>query len=176
MPRAFTAIDIPPEIAEKLSNIQEEIDVGRPVKPEKMHVTFQFFSELTESELEKVENHLRTIEFEAFEIQVKGLGVFPSEKYIRVIWAGIESAEIRELYRKISDHSVPADNNHDFRPHVTLARVDDVRRGDKKKIHDTLEKYDGKSLGTFTAEKVKLYRSELKPEGSEYTKLYSKNL
>lgn len=176
MPRAFTAIDIPPEIAEKLSNIQEEIEVGRPVNPEKMHITFEFFKELPQGKIEELEKHLQELEFQPFTIQVQGLGVFPSEKYIRVIWAGINSENIHSLHEEVSDHSLNPDNGYEFQPHVTISRVDDVRRGDKKRIHDALEKYSEQTFGTFTAEKVKLYRSDLKAEGSEYTELYVKNL
>lgn len=176
MPRAFTAIDIPQEIAEKLSEVQEEIGIGRPVKAEKMHITLEFFEDLTKEDIEEIKNHLQKLDFEAFEVKVKDLGVFPSEKYIRVIWAGIESEKIREIYEKSSGHSISSDNDHEFRPHVTLARVDDVRRGDKKRIHEALEEYSGVSFGSFEVEKLKLYESSLKSDGSEYNEIYLKNL
>lgn len=176
MPRAFTAIDIPQDLAENLSEIQGALDIGRPVDSEKMHITFEFFEELTRGEINSLETHLQNLEFEPFEIELTGLGVFPSESYIRVIWAGVESEKISKLYEKSSNHSIKSDNNHEFRPHVTLARVNDVRRGDKKRIHETLERYSDTSFGSFMAENLKLYESELGSEGSEYTEIHVENL
>ena len=176
MPRAFTAIDIPSRITQRLSTVQEELEVGRPIKSEKMHITLEFFENLETSQLNKLQKHLNQIETKPFNVEVKNLGVFPSESYIRVIWAGINSKHINELYRKASRHELEADNDHEFRPHVTLARVDDVRRGDKKRIHEKLRKYSGHSFGSFEAEKLKLYKSELGPKTSNYSELYTREL
>jgi len=176
MPRAFTAIDIPQNIAERLSQVQEELEVGKPTRPEKMHITLEFFQDLDSEEIDKLQNHLEKLETKTFQIEIKGLGVFPSEKYIRVIWAGVNSEKIHELHRESSKHNLESDNNHKFRPHVTIARVNDVRRGDKKKIHETLEKHSEEVFGSFKAEELKLYRSDLGADSSKQAEIYSRKL
>ncbi len=176
MVRAFTAVPIPEQISQKLSQTAKQINAGRPVKPEKMHITLEFFDHLNPEEREKVEEALNQINLEPFEIEVKGLGVFPSKNYIRVMWADVKSEKIFELNRHASQHSVKSDNDHEFRPHITLLRVDNVRKGDKKRLHQALEDYHDTSFGTFNAEEVNLYRSDLKPSGSKYSVLESRKL
>lgn len=176
MPRAFTAIDIPQNVAGKLAETQQKIGVGKPVDPEKMHITLEFFQDINEEEIEEIKEGLERTELQSFPVEVKGLGVFPSKDHIRVLWAGIESEKIREIYRKTSNATPESDNDHDFLPHVTISRVKDMRRGDKKKIHRGLENYQDRGFGEFEASKIKLYRSEFGQKGTEYTELYVKNL
>lgn len=176
MTRAFTAVPVPLETARKLSKIQESIKVGNPVKPEKMHITFEFFENLGEEEIRKVEDHLQGLEAGSFKVKLKGLGVFPSKNRIRVIWAGVESERISQIYRKACDHPVQSDNSHEFKPHVTLARVSKLRRGEKKKIHEKLRELEGEKLGEFQASRIVFYRSEMRPEGSKYSAIAVKRL
>lgn len=176
MPRAFTAIDIPADIAQKLSETQDNIDVGDPVKPEKMHITLEFFKNLQMEQAERIEKGLEKLEINPFEVEVKGLGVFPSKQYIRVIWAGIESENIEKTYQQTSDITPKSDNDHEFLPHVTISRVKDVRRRDKKKIHQALDDHQDTSFGCFKVEELKLYQSHLEASRSRYEELYVKHL
>lgn len=176
MPRVFTAIDIPQEISKKLAETQEKIGVGTPLPAEKMHITLEFFQDINEDEIEEIKKGLEKTDLQPFQVKVKGLGVFPSKDHIRVLWAGIESEKIREIYRKTSDATPESDNDHDFLPHVTISRIKDMRRGDKKKIHRGLEKHRDRKFGEFKASNIKLYRSDLTQRGTKYTELHVKNL
>jgi len=176
MPRAFTAIDIPMEIAEKLAETQQEIGVGTPVKPEKMHVTLEFFQNLSQNQMKQVRKGLSATDAKPFQMRVKGLGVFPSKHHIRVLWAGIESEKIGEVHREISGLTVESDNDHDFLPHVTINRIKDMRRGDKKRIHRGLEKYSEEVFGEFEVSQIKFYRSEFMQKGTEYREIYVEKL
>jgi 2'-5' RNA ligase len=174
--RAFTAIPIPRKHSQKLAKIQEELGAGKPVRPEKMHITFEFFEELDQDEARTIRNHLEEIKLEAFDIRIKGIGAFPSRKHIRVLWAGIESDRIGEAYRKASNHSIESDNDHEFKPHITLSRVKNLKKGEKKHIHQKMKDYRGREIGSFEASKIVFYKSEMTSSGSEYSKLYVKNL
>ncbi|MFP4229908.1 MAG: RNA 2',3'-cyclic phosphodiesterase [Candidatus Nanohaloarchaea archaeon] len=176
MARAFTAIDIPDEVAQRLSRIQEEIGVGKPVRPEKMHVTLEFFQDLSREEIDQTVESLEGLEFRPFKAKVKGLGVFPSKRFIRVLWAGVDSREVEKLYKRSCSVTPESDNDHDFRPHITLSRVKDLKRGEKKRVHEALQKYSGKGFGSFKVDKLRFYRSRLQENGSEYTELYVKDL
>jgi 2'-5' RNA ligase len=176
MPRAFTCIDIPEEIAEKLSETQKELGVGRPVKPEKMHITLEFFKHISENEMNQIENEFEKLDIRPFNIQIKGLGVFPSKKHIRVLWAGAESSQIRNVYQSTSEVTPPSSNKHDFHPHVTLARIKNLWKGDKKKIHQALEDFSSEKFGSFEASEIKLYESLLGEKGSNYREIYVKEL
>lgn len=176
MPRAFTCIDIPGEISEKLSETQKELGVGKPVEPEKMHITLEFFKDISEDEMNKIEDEFGRLKIKPFNIDIRGLGVFPSKKHIRVLWAGAESDQIRDLYQKTSEVTPPSSNKHDFHPHVTLARIKNLWKGDKKKIHQALEDFSGKKFGSFEASEIKLYESVFDEKGSKYREICVKKL
>ena len=176
MTRAFTAIPIPEEQTKKLREIQEELNVGRPVPPEKMHITFEFFEDLDELEIAEIKTYLESIKTEPLNIRIKGLGAFPSKKFVRVLWAGIESESIESLFKKASNHEVDSDNDHDFRPHITLNRVDKLRALEKKHVHEIMEEYNGKVIGSFQASELVFYESEMTSNGAKYRKMYVKGL
>ena len=176
MTRAFTAVPLPEDQARKLEKIQEELNVGKPVPTEKMHITFEFFEDLDELEIAEIKTYLESLKTEPLNIRIKGLGAFPSKKFIRVLWAGIECKKIKKLYRKASGHEIDSDNDHDFRPHVTLSRVDELRALEKKHVHQIMEEYNGKVIGSFQAPELVFYESEMSSDGAKYRKMYSKKL
>ena len=176
MPRAFTCIDIPTDIAEKLSETQKELGVGNPVEAKKMHITLEFFEDISEKDMNNIETEFNHLDIEPFDIEIKGLGVFPSKNHIRVLWASAKSPKIREVYKRTSEVTPPSSNKHDFHPHVTLSRIKNLRKGDKKRIHQALEDFSDVKFGEFKASKIKLYKSVLGENGSSYHEIESKEL
>jgi 2'-5' RNA ligase len=171
--RAFTAVDIEDrEILLKLKEISDELDYGfNQVKPEKMHITLQFFQEITDKETDKVIEAMKNTDLNPFILTIKGAGVFPSKDHIRVVWAGIQSEEIFELKKQVSDHSVESDNDHEFLPHITLARVNNISRRDKKEFRKKLDQLQNKNIGKLRVEEVKLFESVRKSNGVKYRTL-----
>lgn len=168
--RVFTAVDIQDrELLLKLEEMQEELDYGfNKVEPDKMHITLQFFQNVKDEEVDEVIEAMRDVDKDPFSLEIKGAGVFPSKDYIRVVWAGVKSEDIHELKERVSNHSVPSDNNHDFHPHVTLARVDKISRRDKKEFRKKLEEYEGERIGELEVNSVKLFESVPTGNGNEY--------
>ena len=60
-----------------------------------------------------------------------------------------------------------------FSPHLTIGRLRDSRA--KKKLRNVLEQIRTEP-GSFKAEKITFYKSELMPEGPVYTELKSVKL
>ena len=91
--RLFIAVQVPEELRGKLGALSKEIEQEgiRPVKPEKMHITLRFIGEYPEDKVGEIEEMLKSVRFKGFDCSLKGVGVFPNEDYIRVVWAGIES-------------------------------------------------------------------------------------
>jgi len=176
--RAFTAVDIEnPETLRKLQKVQEEINYGfNKTIPEKMHLTLQFFQDIGPEQVEEVEKGMQNIDLEPFEMQIKGVGVFPSRKHVRVVWAGIESEKIFELKNQVSNHSVPEDNDHDFLPHITLARVNGISRTEEKNFRQKLEELKEKNIAKLKVDSVKLFESVHNEINTEYRVLGEKKL
>lgn len=178
MVRAFTAIDIEDEeVLEELERIQKQIDLGFSLTDtSQMHITLRFFEDASEEDLDKIAGALRNVEKQPFKLEIRGLGAFPSEDYIRVVWAGAENESIHRLYRETGTHNVSPDTENSFKPHVTLARVEDISKEKKKKLQRTLKEFEDHSFGEIEVNGLKLYRSDLKPSGASYTELASVDL
>ncbi len=176
--RAFTAVDIEDrEILLKLQELQDELDFGfNLVEPEKMHITLEFFQDIDEEAAEEIIQAMKQVEIDPFTLEVEGAGVFPSKDYIRVVWTGVESEEVFSLKKQVSQHSIESDNDHDFHPHVTLARVKRISRMHKKDFREKLEELEGEEIGTLEVDSIKLFESVRTGNGTEYRLLEEEKL
>ena len=170
MARVFSAIHIEDEkVLREMENVRDTIDLGFSKVPrEKFHVTLQFFEEINRRQIKKVEKTLENIETGPFEVEIRGVGAFPSEEYIRVVWAGMKSSKIFDLQKQAKVHNVPSENHHEFKPHSTFRRVDDVSNAKKEKLQRNIKEFKDHSFGKLKIDSVKLFESELTPDGSKY--------
>lgn len=170
MTRVFTAVEIEDrDVLDELEYIRNILDMDfRTVSRKKMHITLEFFKDLDEEEIEHLIDHLKEAELESFNAEIKGVGVFPSKDYIRVAWAGAEAEEFDLLHEEVSSHELESDNSHDFHPHITLFRVDNLSKKRKKKLRKGLQEYKEYFFGEININSVKVYESRLSEEGSEY--------
>lgn len=183
--RAFIAVDIPPVIQKA---IQQNIDylrkaIGESVRwvpVQNIHLTLKFLGDVSPANVEILTQTLRAEadSCPAFDFSVGGLGSFPSPRRIRVLWVGIQApAELEALQRGVESACVRLGYEADsrpFSPHLTLGRVrEHVTASDQRRIQKTLEETTIDSLGTARVDSVHLYKSDLKPGGSVYTKLFS---
>lgn len=180
--RLFVSVDLPDALAEPIADVQEplaETPGIRTTDPTQAHVTLKFLGEVSPDRLDELETALEAAITDAgvspFEARVAGLGAFPSTDYIRVIWLGFDEGEERlaTLQAPIETRLVecgfdPAD--HDFTPHVTIARMDDARGKDR--VQEFLTDRDP-SIGTIQVESVSLTESTLTDSGPEYTTVRS---
>lgn len=166
--RLFVAVEIPGKIKEKMGGLGEELpDEGlKKVGPGLMHITLKFLGEVEEVQLEELKNALGKVEFHPFGVKVKGVGVFPKEDYVKVVWAGTESEGLGELAGKVELALAPMfpREMRGFSGHLTLARV--KRRIDVK---DFLERHKDESFGEFEVGRFLLMQSVLGREGPEYS-------
>jgi len=162
-----------------LRNLIGESSV-RWVPVQNMHLTLKFLGDVSQADVDTLTQLLRT-ETEtrsAFDISIGGLGSFPSPNRARVLLIRIKaSAELEALQRGIESACTRVgyrSESRPFSPHLTIGRV---RRGissaEQTNIHKTLTEFKIDSLGTARVDSIHLYKSELKPSGAVYTKLFS---
>lgn len=184
--RTFIAVDIP------LSTLQA-IQIGieplrkalgtsiiRWVAVENMHLTLKFLGGVSSAHLAMLTQSLLAEAdlVTAFEFQTSGLGSFPSLKRPRVLFIGIQApAGLEALYRRIESACTRLgyeSETRGFSPHLTIGRVrQDISVADQQRIRQALQNFHIDSLGSARVDSVHLYKSDLKPSGSVYTKLYS---
>lgn len=188
--RVFIAIDIDEEIrrhiGQFLEGVREFAPDARWARPESLHVTLKFIGEKPPPSVEEMKNALRAIEPAPMEIIFRGYGFFPTAKAPRVFWIGVESTpRLAELAAAVEaamlSLKLPKEE-HPFSPHLTLARAvgrsgaPSWRRGDRKnttfqRLQDKLGALPSPEFGSMTSREFFLYKSQLSPSGSRYTKL-----
>jgi len=172
--RCFIAIPINEEIAINLEKVQKDLKpIGnlKLVPRENMHITLKFLGEIPEPKVEKVKKSLNSLEsYGKFEVSLAGIGSFPNESYVRVIWAAVHKGfnDIMELQRRVDNNLVKLnfDKEARFHPHATIARVKSINS--KEKLKKIFEKYKKVEFGSFLAEKFCLMESKLSKEGAKY--------
>jgi len=146
----------------------------RPVDPDDAHVTLKFLGEVDSGRVEDLEAVLAAARTDAgvdpFEMVVGGFGVFPSLDYISVVWAGVRGGgpELVRLHEAVERETTalgfdPAD--HEFTPHVTLARMDDARG--KAAVQRVVREADP-TVGRMDVTELRLTESTLTDDGPKY--------
>ncbi len=183
--RTFIAADIPLPLQHALQNHVDPLrriigDAVRWVPVKNIHLTLKFIGEVSPASVENLTRllHSTAAACPAFEISIGGLGSFPNPKRARVLWVGIQApAELEALQRGIEAACTRLGYEADMRPfspHLTIGRVRErLSPADQQKIRQALEEFTIDSLGTARVDSIHLYKSDLKPGGSVYTKLFS---
>jgi len=180
--RAFLGISISDELKHKILEIQKkfsDFDI-KFVEPENLHFNLKFFREISDEQVEGLKKILEEIteKFEPFEIEIKGLGVFPNKNYIRVIWMGVKEGfnAMTSLAEVIQDsiESIGFFREEKFVPHLTLGRVRTARN--KEELKSLIEELENIEIGRMKVEEIKLFKSKLTPKGPIYEEHFCINI
>jgi len=180
--RSFIAIELPEEVLEGLARLRRELERDghkfvKWVDPGGIHLTLKFLGNIPSKRVteitEAVEEATRGVS--PFNLEISGLGAFPSLKQARVFWVGIggEVDKLSRLQQNIDSALAAlgfAKEERSFAPHLTLARIRQgaspmERRSFGELIGSTVfeDKYHIK------VEAISLMRSQLTPAGAIYT-------
>ena len=90
--RTFVAIEISDNnVINSIEKFQKELKINaKPVNSRNLHFTLQFLGEITEEISQKIIQILKTINFSSFDVNLKGIGVFPKLKFPRIVWIGTD--------------------------------------------------------------------------------------
>jgi RNA 2',3'-cyclic 3'-phosphodiesterase len=184
--RSFIAIDPPPgirqDIARVTSCLQKNL-ASQPVRwvhPDNIHLTLRFLGEITQIQLDYLVPGIQPLlkKLPHLNITVTDIGAFPNKHKARVLWMGIKtspelSSILNEMDVMINNIGIPRDERS-FSPHLTIGRVNrNVSSADYSKIESILTSTCVGNLGNFQVQSVNIYKSDLTPNGSVYTCLYS---
>jgi 2'-5' RNA ligase len=189
--RLFIALDLDDTIRAKIIRFMEGVRGFAPearwARPESLHVTLKFVGQWPDDKFAEMLQSLQNIRPERFELTVRDYGFFPTANAPRVFWIGIQSGpQLSALASAIDAQTASlgvAREEHLFSPHLTLARraggsgaprknKDDRPNRAFARLQETLTSMSELDFGTMTARQFFLYKSELSPQGSRYTKLF----
>ena len=180
--RLFVSVDLPDDLAEPIADLQDEFAAASGLNftdPGQAHVTLKFLGDVAERRLPDLERELAAAVADAdvdpFTVRYGGLGVFPSLEYISVVWLGTETGgdELTRLHEAIEERTTSMGfepEDHDFTPHVTLARMEHA--GGKEHVQKLVRDREP-TVGETTVEEVGLTESTLTDDGPVYSTVES---
>ena len=175
--RSFIAFDMQNDsVLNKLSAVQKLlVETGadlKVVQPQNIHITVRFLGDINSGMVEKVYETMKQVQFTPFNIEIHGLGVFPSLNYPRVVWAGMTNGaeQVKNIFSQLEPQlrslGFEADA-HGFSPHLTIARV---RSGTNKQLlAELISKKRNYEFGLIKAECLRLKKSQLSQKGPTYS-------
>jgi 2'-5' RNA ligase len=198
--RAFLAVELSQELQAGLAAVQQELkhriepELKRDMRiswtqPASIHLTLKFLGDMDEQVIDPL---LVVVEQAigsqiAVNVSLERLGAFPRPQSPRVLWVGplenwdrgAEAKRIAEIHGAIEQACEGLGflrETKPFSPHLTLARI----RVGERQVGAALAKGGvldrPLSLGSLAVESVVLIKSELRPTGSVYTKLWEVRL
>jgi len=181
--RAFIAIELPTAILGEVDQVEARLkpqvppETVRWVKADSIHLTLKFLGQVPSDQLELITSALRTAAaaHAPFTLEVSDAGCFPNAHRPRVVWVGVkdDGHRLHVMQRAVENAIAPLGyptEVRDFTPHLTLGRLArDVRQIDQKKIGEVVQLAAVGSLGRWEVKQIALIRSDLKPNGAEYT-------
>jgi len=198
--RTFLAVALSHELRAVLASLQQE--VKRRIEPEmkggtriswvqpaSIHLTVKFLGDMDEQLSDPLHVALEQAlgAHAAMSVPLERLGGFPRPHSPRVLWVGpseewekgVEAKRLVEIHgaiEQVCESSGFLRETRPFSAHLTLARI----RAGERQVGVSLAKSGvldrPLSLGTLAMNSVALMRSELKPTGSVYTKLWEVRL
>ncbi|MGP0066508.1 MAG: RNA 2',3'-cyclic phosphodiesterase [Isosphaeraceae bacterium] len=180
--RTFIAIPIPEPIEKKLVRRQSELTPKVPgcrwTAGLPFHITLAFLGDVRNGDLNELCLAVASAvePFEPFELQVEGLGAFPSPQKPRVIWAGVTAPnlnpllDLREAVVAAATRVGYRPDDPRFHPHVSLGRIK-TERGAELDLTKVVERGREWSMGSVPVAEIVTYASTLDAGGPSYAAL-----
>ena len=182
--RLFLAIPMPETVRNEILGVQQELrrlvshDAIRWTKPGQFHLTLRFLGSVPAERVAALQEAIKVVcaGERALRLRAQGAGFFPNARSPRVIWAGMNDGEGRlaELQKKIEIAVQPftqEPGTDRFAGHVTIGRVKHLHRPEIEKLAARAQAVKDRLFGEWTADEVKLIRSDLSPGGARHTLL-----
>ncbi len=184
--RAFIALDLPARsrdlIQQQTAFLRNQLgnELIRWVPAENIHLTIKFLGEISNAHLTFLKQMItQTAESCApFDVQIGGLGCYPNPRAPRVIWIGLHAPQaLSSLQKNIEAGAVRLGyeaENRAFSPHLTIGRLrQNAPSAELPKIRSALNAAQLGKMDVVRMDAIHLFKSELTPNGSIYTKLFS---
>jgi 2'-5' RNA ligase len=179
--RVFCAVELPDLVRARLEDhiLRLRKDVPEAAaswsRVENIHLTLKFFGNVEVKRIQKIaEAAERAVnEFPAFQIGIGGTGVFPRPSRPQVLWIGVSDpsgqlSSLQARFEKECDAEGFAKEDRAYRPHLTIARLRKPEGSRRLAEAHLAMRFEAVEVAV---KEIVVFRSELSPKGSTYTKL-----
>ena len=168
MPRLFTGIEIPADVADRLSYLRGGLAGARWISPENYHLTLRFVGDVDMIAAEAVAEGLSRVSRGSFSLRFTGIGALGTRKPHALV-AKLELSrplmELQAEHERIMQRIGLAPEKRKYTPHVTLARL---RGGSTRDIAEYLTLRGGFFAEPFTVDRFVLFSSRKSVGGGPY--------
>jgi 2'-5' RNA ligase len=184
--RLFIAVELPSSIQDSIqkrtAGLREALGTAlvRWLPLQNVHLTLKFLGDVAPQQLEALQDLLvrQAVHEQGFDVEVGGLGAYPSVHRPSIVWIGLRAPDgLRSLQHGIEAAAEGLGfrtEQRRFSPHLTIGRVNPrASANDLRTIRAALESAELDGVGSLSVRAIHLFRSELQPIGSIYTKLFS---
>lgn len=182
--RSFIAIDLNAQVQNQLGEIIQQLkpatgNIVRWVPENNIHVTLKFLGDTSPTNLEILKKIItgEASRVKAFDLNVDGLGAFPSIRRPRIIWVGVTAPpNLLALQHSIDIETQRlgyTPEERPFSPHLTLGRLAHNATPDEiRQVGDALAARKITVSSVVQVKTVVLFRSDLQPGGAVYTPIH----
>jgi 2'-5' RNA ligase len=196
MIRAFLAVELPQVLLSRLAQVQQDLQTRLSrtlltnvriswVRPAAIHLTIKFLGDMDEALIEPMRVAImRAMEgHRTIQIPLERLGVFPRPQQPRVLWIGPselwdqgdDAKRLTALHQAVEEccRSLGfAPEDRPLSPHLTLARIKEGEREFGQQLVRSGVMDNPIESGAFAVTSIVLMKSDLRPTGPVYTKLW----
>ena len=196
MIRTFLAVELSDALRTNLARLQLDLkqrlsrEIPRNVRmswvqPASIHLTMKFLGDIDEQLVSPMQEAIgqAIAGHSRLQIPLERLGGFPRLQQPRVLWVGPsevweqgeEARRLTSVHRAIEECCCSfnlAPENRPLSPHLTIARIKEGGHSMGQALAKSGVMDLPLSLGSLAIDSIVLMRSELRPTGSVYTKLW----
>jgi RNA 2',3'-cyclic 3'-phosphodiesterase len=179
--RCFLAIDIEPNLIEYIAKTQNEFKKTnnnvKYVEKENLHFTLKFFGDITQSNINAVIDSVKKVLKNSTdkknnipEMHIEGIGTFPNENYMKVLWIGTKQNEfLNKLHHELDKEfeRIGFKLDKEFKTHLTIGRIKNLK--DKQGFKLKIDELKDVKIGKMNINKISLKKSQLTPKGPIYS-------
>jgi 2'-5' RNA ligase len=168
MPRLFTGVELPPDVADRLSYLRGGLPGARWIDAENYHVTLRFVGDVDMIAAEEIAESLWRVRRKPFPLRITGVGAFGGRKPHAIV-ARVEPttplAELQAEHERLIQRIGLPPETRKFIPHVTLARL---RNASPRDVADYLTLRGGFMAGPIEIDRFVLFSSRNSVGGGPY--------
>lgn len=168
MPRLFTGLEIPDDVAGDLDFMKGGVEGARWIDRESHHITLRFIGDIDESLAREIAYALDGVSARPFALRLKGIDVFGGNKP-HTLYAGVEANDelrrLQSIHERICQALGMGAEPRKFTPHVTLARLRDP---DQRSLHRFVVSHSLYKSRVFDVPRFVLFSSRPSRGGGPY--------